>query len=57
MVPDLYGFEVLDVVSKPERTKGGINEWATQSYSLNGNMYMMVSIMQKPLSAGTVHPT
>mgnify|MGYP000332138392 FL=1 len=26
------GFEVLDVVSKPERTKGGINEWATQSY-------------------------
>lgn len=26
------GFEVLDVVSKPERTKGGISEWATQSY-------------------------
>lgn len=26
------GFEVLDVVAKPERTKGGISEWATQSY-------------------------
>jgi len=26
------GFEVLDVVAKPERTKGGILEWATQSY-------------------------
>ena len=26
------GFEVLDVVSKPERTIGGISEWATQSY-------------------------
>lgn len=25
------GFEVLDVVSKPERTKGGIAEWAVQS--------------------------
>ncbi|WP_344675574.1 SusC/RagA family TonB-linked outer membrane protein [Sphingobacterium kyonggiense] len=25
------GFEVLDVVAKPERTKGGISEWATQS--------------------------
>ncbi|GAA3959848.1 TonB-dependent receptor [Pedobacter ginsengiterrae] len=25
------GFEVLDVVSKPERTKGGISEWAVQS--------------------------
>ncbi len=29
------GFEVLDVVSKPERTKGGITEWAVQSYFLN----------------------
>lgn len=26
------GFEVLDVVAKPERTKGGISEWAVQSY-------------------------
>ncbi len=25
------GFDVLDVVSKPERTKGGILEWAVQS--------------------------
>lgn len=25
------GFEVLDVVSKPEKTKGGITEWAVQS--------------------------
>lgn len=31
------GFEVLDVVSKPERTKGGISEWATQSYLSNVN--------------------
>lgn len=31
------GFEVLDVVSKPERTKGGINEWAVQSVLFNGN--------------------
>lgn len=27
----LPGFEVLDVVAKPERTKGGISEWAVQS--------------------------
>lgn len=26
------GFEVLDVVTKPERTKGTINEWAVQSF-------------------------
>jgi TonB-linked SusC/RagA family outer membrane protein len=26
------GFEVLDVVAKPERTKGSLNEWAVQSY-------------------------
>jgi len=26
------GFEILDVVAKPERTKGGISEWAVQSY-------------------------
>ncbi|MCH5687958.1 TonB-dependent receptor [Niabella sp. W65] len=26
------GFEVLDVVSKPERTRGNITEWAVQSY-------------------------
>ncbi|MFZ4261849.1 SusC/RagA family TonB-linked outer membrane protein [Sphingobacterium sp. HJSM2_6] len=25
------GFEVLDVVAKPEKTKGGISEWAKQS--------------------------
>lgn len=31
------GFEVLDVVSKPERTRGGISEWATQSYLSNVN--------------------
>ena len=31
------GFEVLDVVAKPERTKGGISEWAVQSYLFNGN--------------------
>lgn len=31
------GFEVLDVVSKPERTKGGISEWAVQSYFLNAS--------------------
>ncbi|MFU1857663.1 SusC/RagA family TonB-linked outer membrane protein [Sphingobacterium sp. NGMCC 1.201703] len=31
------GFEVLDVVQKPERTKGGISEWATQSYLSNAN--------------------
>ena len=29
------GFEVLNVVAKPERTKGAINEWATQSYISN----------------------
>ena len=31
------GFEVLDVVSKPERTKGGISEWAVQSYLFNAS--------------------
>ncbi len=31
------GFEVLDVVSKPERTRGGITQWATQSYLSNVN--------------------
>ncbi|SMC48471.1 TonB-dependent receptor [Pedobacter africanus] len=31
------GFEVLDVVSKPERTRGGINEWAVQSLLFNSN--------------------
>lgn len=31
------GFEVLDVVSKPEKTKGGINEWAVQSVLFNAN--------------------
>ena len=29
------GLEVLDVVAVPERTKGGINEWATQSVLSN----------------------
>ncbi|HTM97507.1 MAG TPA: SusC/RagA family TonB-linked outer membrane protein, partial [Pedobacter sp.] len=33
----LPGFEVLDIVSKPERTKGGISEWAVQSLFLNSN--------------------
>lgn len=31
------GFEVLDVVSKPERTKGGISDWAVQSFLFNAN--------------------
>src|SRR5690606_35986841 len=31
------GFEVLNVVSKPERTKGAINEWAVQSMLSNAN--------------------
>jgi TonB-linked SusC/RagA family outer membrane protein len=33
----LPGFEVLDVVSKPERTQGGISEWAVQSLLVNAN--------------------
>ncbi|MFC3562067.1 SusC/RagA family TonB-linked outer membrane protein [Pedobacter jamesrossensis] len=43
------GFEVLDVVSKPERTKGGISEWAVQSllfktnYSYNDKYLAQVS--------------
>lgn len=31
------GFEILDVVAKPERTKGGLNEWAVQSVLFNAN--------------------
>lgn len=31
------GFEVLDVTAKPERTKGGISEWAMQSLFFNPN--------------------
>lgn len=31
------GFEVLDVVAKPERTKGEITEWAVQSVLFNAN--------------------
>ena len=31
------GFEVLDVVATPERTRGGINEWAVQSVLFNAN--------------------
>lgn len=31
------GFEVLDVTAKPERTRGGINEWAVQSVLFNSN--------------------
>lgn len=31
------GFEVLDVVSKPERTRGGISEWAVQSLLSKAN--------------------
>lgn len=33
----LPGFEVLDVVARPERTKGAINEWAVQSVLFNAN--------------------
>ncbi|WP_231389886.1 SusC/RagA family TonB-linked outer membrane protein [Sphingobacterium pedocola] len=29
------GFEVLDVVTRPERTRGKINEWAVQSFLSN----------------------
>lgn len=29
------GFEVLDVVAKPEQTSGGIQEWAVQSFFAN----------------------
>ncbi len=31
------GFEILDVVAKPESTKGGISEWAVQSIFSNIN--------------------
>ncbi|MBC9794463.1 SusC/RagA family TonB-linked outer membrane protein [Sinomicrobium weinanense] len=31
------GFEVLDVVAKPERTKGSRDEWAVQSFLFNAN--------------------
>ncbi|WP_346237278.1 SusC/RagA family TonB-linked outer membrane protein [Niabella insulamsoli] len=31
------GFQVLDVVAKPERTKGDINEWAVQSFISKAN--------------------
>lgn len=31
------GFEVLDVVATPERTRGGISEWAVQSVLFNAN--------------------
>lgn len=31
------GFEILDVVNKPERTKGGISEWAVQSLISKAN--------------------
>lgn len=31
------GFEVLDVVARPERTRGGISEWAVQSVLFNAN--------------------
>lgn len=31
------GFEILDVVAKPERTKGGISEWAVQSLISKAN--------------------
>ncbi|MFD1769722.1 SusC/RagA family TonB-linked outer membrane protein [Sphingobacterium suaedae] len=33
----MSGFEVLDVVSKPERTRGNINEWAVQSILSKAN--------------------
>lgn len=49
------GFEVLDVVSKPERYLKAVSTNGLLSLiSLNGNMYMMVSILPKPLSAGTI---
>lgn len=31
----LPGFQVLDATTKPERAKGGISEWAVQSYFTN----------------------
>lgn len=31
----LPGFQILDVATKPERTKGYINEWAVQSFFAN----------------------
>lgn len=31
------GFEVLDVVARPEKTKGGVSEWAVQSLLSNVN--------------------
>lgn len=31
------GFEVLDVTAKPERTRGGISQWAVQSVLFNSN--------------------
>lgn len=31
------GFEILDVTAKPEKTKGGISEWAVQSVFSNFN--------------------
>lgn len=31
------GFEVLDITAKPEKTKGGISEWAVQSVFSNFN--------------------
>lgn len=31
------GFEVLDVTAKPERTRGGISQWAVQSMLFNSN--------------------
>ncbi|MDY3100085.1 MAG: TonB-dependent receptor, partial [Porphyromonas sp.] len=31
------GFDTLDVTTKPEKTKGGIQEWAVQSYFTNFN--------------------
>lgn len=31
------GFEILDVVAKPEETKGGVSEWAVQSVFSNIN--------------------
>ncbi|WP_294082995.1 TonB-dependent receptor [Proteiniphilum sp. UBA5384] len=31
------GFEILDVVAKPEATEGGVSEWAVQSFFSNVN--------------------
>lgn len=46
------GFEVLDVAAKPERTKGGIAEWAVQSFFANArysydNRYLLEASIRR----------